>query len=116
MNPVQHVVDSHLRRVDNVGVIGGPQWRNRPCRIPFVTPFNLVEKAREVNIFPFFFQLLIAPLRPCLGTGREEYLDRRIGENHGSHVAPVRHQSRRLAESALARHQRGANCRQSRDS
>ncbi len=67
-----------------------------------ITGFDLFEKAREVNTFPFFFQLLITSFGANLCTCSEKYLEFCIRKNHGSHIPAVRHQPRGLAESVVA--------------
>jgi len=49
--------------------------------------FNVPEKARERNIFSFFFQLLMSPFRAGLGARGEEYLELRVGNREFKVVA-----------------------------
>ena len=62
----------------------------------------------KVSIQPLSYQLFISALRALLGTGVEKDLQRRLGEHHGAHVAPIRHQPggracRRCQSSRAAR-------------
>ena len=65
--------------------------------IPRVTFTQILEKIGHVSRHSFIHQLLIAPLRPLLGTGREVDFEGRLRKNYSTHVAPIGHQARQAA-------------------
>ena len=87
----------------------GPQRRYRPPAITLVALLDLPGKAREINTFSFFFQLLISALGTHLRARCQEDLEDGVGEHHGRHVAAVGDEPRRPPESALAGEQRLAH-------
>ncbi len=102
----QHLSDGllygELRRVQQVGVGALLQRRNSAPRVLGITLVDVLQKGVKVSMYSFVDQLFIAAPRTLLWTGGQEYLEGGVGEHHGAHIAPVRHQPRRPAEGALA--------------
>ena len=83
--------------------------------IALITLRYLQRKGGKGSSNPLFFQLLMASGGPFGGARREKNLHLRLGEYHGAHIAPVRHQTGGYGKAPLALQERGANRRQGGD-
>jgi hypothetical protein len=98
----------HARRIEQNRIRACDQRRNGARRVASIAFRYLQRKGGKVSSNPLFFQLLMAPRGPLFGARGQENLDRRPGEYHGAHVAPVGHEpggaaKRRWRSSSAAR-------------
>src|SRR5579885_2660645 len=97
---VHHRLDVHRRRVDEPGVGGRDERRYGPSPIAFVAGADVLKKGAQTNINPFFLQLVMTAPGALLRTCGQEQFERRVGEDHGAHVAAVGDEPRAPPEGA----------------
>lgn len=106
---INRLIDAQRGGIQFLRVCSFMQRRHCALGIARVTPLDILQNLRNVSTNSFLVQLVIAPLGTYLGARGEKDFKRRIGENHRAHIAPVGHQTRRLAHRALTCQERLAH-------
>src|SRR5688572_19831311 len=113
-NPFDYRLDREARRIEHLRVRRRNQGSDRAISVARIPLLQITGKGAQISIDSFFYQLLIAALGPYFRGGCQENLQRRIRENHGSHVAAVGDQAGRLAEGPLPLQEHLAHLRHAR--
>src|ERR1700677_2256960 len=86
-------IDGHSRRVQEDCVGACDKRRGGARSIALITLRYLQRKGGKGSSNPLFFQLVMTPEGPLFKARGEKNLHLCPGEDHGAHVAPVRHQA-----------------------
>lgn len=101
-NLLQHLINGECSGIQLNGIICRLQRGHRTLGIALIALPNLLKKTREINIIASRLQLQVTSASTLFRTRGEEYLQRRVGKYHSTHITPVRDQSRCLAEGLLS--------------
>src|ERR1043166_466391 len=94
-------VDGKCRGIEHLRIGRRNQRSDGPIRIARVPLRKITGKGAQISTDSFFYQLLIAALRPDIGVRCQEDLEGGVRKNNSPDVAPVGDQSRSTAECTL---------------